>query len=61
MTCHVGTFSHSVSSLFFGIAVSAVFVVPVGIITAVANTEVTLNVLAEFVGGAAYPGISRRR
>ncbi|EJD48017.1 OPT-domain-containing protein [Auricularia subglabra TFB-10046 SS5] len=46
----------SVSSLFFGIAVSAVFVVPVGIITAVANVEVTLNVLAEFVGGAAYPG-----
>lgn len=46
----------SVSSLFFGIAISAVFLVPVGIITAVANVEVTLNVLAEFVGGAAYPG-----
>lgn len=28
----------------------------VGIITAVANTQVTLNVLAEFIGGAAYPG-----
>ncbi|KZW01241.1 OPT-domain-containing protein [Exidia glandulosa HHB12029] len=46
----------NVSSLFFGIAVSAIFVVPIGIITAVANVEVTLNVLAEFVGGAAYPG-----
>ncbi|KZV96399.1 OPT-domain-containing protein [Exidia glandulosa HHB12029] len=46
----------NVSSLFFGIAVSVIFVVPVGIITAVANTQVTLNVLAEFVGGAAYPG-----
>lgn len=46
----------SVSSLFFGIAISVVFVVPVGIIAAVTNIEVTLNVLAEFIGGAAYPG-----
>ena len=30
--------------------------VAIGIIYAVANVEVTLNVLAEFVGGAAYPG-----
>ncbi|KZV84366.1 small oligopeptide transporter [Exidia glandulosa HHB12029] len=46
----------SVSALFFGIVISFLFVVPVGIIYAVANVEVTLNVLAEFVGGAAYPG-----
>jgi len=46
----------NVSSLFFGIAVSVVFVVPVGIITSMTNLEVTLNVLSAFVGGAAYPG-----
>lgn len=46
----------SVSCLFFGIAISFVFMVPIGIITAVANVEFGLNVLSEFVGGSAYPG-----
>jgi len=46
----------SVSSLFFGVALTAVLIIPIGIITAVANTEVTLNVIAEFIGGAAFPG-----
>jgi OPT family small oligopeptide transporter len=46
----------SVSSLFFGLALTAILVIPIGIVTSVANTEVTLNVIAEFVGGAAFPG-----
>jgi OPT family small oligopeptide transporter len=35
----------------YGIALALVFVVPVGIIKAMTGIEVTLNVLAEFIGG----------
>ncbi|MDA4806192.1 OPT/YSL family transporter, partial [Enterobacter hormaechei] len=30
--------------------------VPIGLVTAVTSNEVTLNVLAEFIGGALIPG-----
>ncbi|KDQ12029.1 hypothetical protein BOTBODRAFT_176795 [Botryobasidium botryosum FD-172 SS1] len=46
----------TVGAMFFGVALAGVFVVPIGIIYAVTNNQVTLNVLAEFVGGLAFPG-----
>ena len=41
----------SVGVVFYGIALCLVFVIPVGLITAMTGIEVTLNVLAEFIGG----------
>jgi OPT family small oligopeptide transporter len=38
--------------VFYGIALCLVFIVPVGIINAITGQEITLNVLAEFIGGA---------
>ncbi len=38
--------------VFYGIALCLVFVIPAGIVTAMTGIEVTLNVLAEFIGGA---------
>lgn len=35
----------------YGVALALIFVVPVGIIKAMTGIEVTLNVLAEFIGG----------
>ncbi|KAL2204630.1 OPT oligopeptide transporter [Sarocladium strictum] len=35
----------------FGVALAIVFVIPIGIIKAMTGIEVTLNVLAEFIGG----------
>lgn len=35
----------------YGIALAVIFVIPVGIIKAMTGIEVTLNVLAEFIGG----------
>lgn len=35
----------------YGVALSMIFVIPVGIIKAMTGIEVTLNVLAEFIGG----------
>jgi OPT family oligopeptide transporter len=46
----------TVGALFMGLALAFVFAVPIGIITAVTNMEVTLNVLAEFIGGVLFPG-----
>ncbi|CAG7854939.1 Sexual differentiation process protein isp4 [Serendipita indica DSM 11827] len=46
----------TVGSLFMGIALAFVFVVPIGVIYAVTNMQVTLNVLAEFIGGLLFPG-----
>jgi OPT family small oligopeptide transporter len=42
--------------VFYGLALCIVFVVPIGIITAVTGMEVTLNVLAEFIGGSIVEG-----
>jgi OPT family small oligopeptide transporter len=38
--------------VFYGILLCMIFVVPVGIIKSMTGIEVTLNVLAEFIGGA---------
>lgn len=35
----------------YGVALALVFVIPVGIIKEMTGIEVTLNVLAEFIGG----------
>ncbi|KAM7191832.1 OPT oligopeptide transporter [Rhypophila sp. PSN 637] len=40
----------------YGIALALVFVIPVGVIKAMTGIEVTLNVLAEFIGGMIVPG-----
>jgi len=42
----------SAGVVFYGIALCLVFVVPVGIVKAITGFEITLNVLAEFIGGA---------
>ncbi|KIH86422.1 hypothetical protein SPBR_08121 [Sporothrix brasiliensis 5110] len=38
--------------VFYGIVLCVVFVIPVGIVKAMTGIEVTLNVLAEFIGGS---------
>nr|XP_018259221.1 OPT family small oligopeptide transporter [Kwoniella dejecticola CBS 10117]OBR81379.1 OPT family small oligopeptide transporter [Kwoniella dejecticola CBS 10117] len=43
-------------ALVLAIAIATVFLVPVGIITAVSNTQIGLNVLTEFVAGVLMPG-----
>lgn len=42
----------SAGVVFYGIALCLIFVVPIGIVAAITGMEVTLNVLAEFIGGA---------
>ncbi|CZR56581.1 related to sexual differentiation process protein isp4 [Phialocephala subalpina] len=42
----------TVGVVFYGIALCLVFVIPIGIIKAITGLEVTLNVLAEFIGGS---------
>jgi len=42
--------------IFYGLALCIVFVIPVGIIKAMTGIEVTLNVLAEFIGGSWVEG-----
>lgn len=42
--------------IFYGLALCVIFVVPVGIIKAMTGIEVTLNVLAEFIGGSFVEG-----
>ncbi|KAI9052070.1 hypothetical protein LZ554_004323 [Drepanopeziza brunnea f. sp. 'monogermtubi'] len=46
----------TVGVVFFGIALCLLFVVPLGIVAAMTGIEVTLNVLAEFIGGSIVPG-----
>jgi len=46
----------SVGVVFYGIALCLLFVVPIGIIKAITGIEVTLNVLAEFIGGSWVAG-----
>lgn len=42
--------------VFYGLALCLVFVIPVGIIKAMTGIEVTLNVIAEFIGGSFVEG-----
>ncbi|KAM0815560.1 putative OPT oligopeptide transporter protein-domain-containing protein [Seiridium cardinale] len=46
----------SVGVVFYGLVLCALFVIPVGIIKAMTGIEVTLNVLAEFIGGSWVQG-----
>ncbi|POV99197.1 hypothetical protein PSTT_13923 [Puccinia striiformis] len=47
---------YPVWALFVALAMSAIFVIPCGMVYAVTNTEVTMNVLAELIGGYLLPG-----
>ncbi len=42
--------------VFYGIAMCLVFIVPIGVIKAMTGVEVTLAILAEFIGGSLIPG-----
>ncbi|KAI1497904.1 OPT oligopeptide transporter protein-domain-containing protein [Biscogniauxia marginata] len=42
--------------VFYGLALCALFVIPIGIVKAMTGVEVTLNVLAEFIGGSWVQG-----
>ncbi|OCF35911.1 OPT family small oligopeptide transporter [Kwoniella heveanensis BCC8398] len=42
--------------VLFGIAMALVFIIPVGLVTAITGLQVTMNVLAELIGGAWTPG-----
>ncbi|KAK8022808.1 OPT oligopeptide transporter [Apiospora rasikravindrae] len=42
--------------VFYGLVLCLIFIIPVGIIKSMTGIEVTLNVLAEFIGGAFVPG-----
>lgn len=42
--------------VIYGIIMALIFVVPVGLIYAVTGVQVTMNVLAEFIGGSMVPG-----
>lgn len=42
--------------VFYGLILCLIFVVPVGIVKAMTGLEVTLNVLAEFIGGSWVEG-----
>ncbi|TVY44112.1 Sexual differentiation process protein [Lachnellula subtilissima] len=46
----------TVGVVFYGILLCLIFVVPVGIIKAMTGIEITLNVLAEFIGGSWVEG-----
>ncbi|KAH9815191.1 OPT-domain-containing protein [Melampsora americana] len=47
---------YPVWALFAALIMSSIFVIPCGIVFAVTNVEVTMNVLAELIGGYALPG-----
>ena len=42
--------------VFFALAVAMVFIIPIGLIEAVSNVQINLNVLSEMVAGFAMPG-----
>ncbi|KAJ7488401.1 OPT-domain-containing protein [Mycena latifolia] len=42
--------------VLYGVFLAMIFVIPVGIILAITNVQVTLNVLAELFGGLWFPG-----
>ncbi|KAL6828792.1 OPT oligopeptide transporter domain-containing protein [Trichoderma sp. SZMC 28015] len=48
--------SFPLCAFFLAIAISTVFAIPIGIIQAVTNTQIGLNVLTEFVFGYVQPG-----
>jgi len=49
--------SHTTPAVvIYGVIMSLIFVIPLGIVTAVAGGAPTLNVLAEFIGGLFDPG-----
>jgi OPT family oligopeptide transporter len=43
-------------AVFLSLAISIIFVLPIGMITAITGLEITLNVLSEFVIGLIIPG-----
>ncbi|KAJ6571281.1 OPT-domain-containing protein [Mycena capillaripes] len=42
--------------VLYGVFLAAIFVIPIGIILAITNVQITLNVLAELFGGLWFPG-----
>ncbi|ORX34223.1 OPT oligopeptide transporter protein-domain-containing protein [Kockovaella imperatae] len=52
---HWDTYSSPAIPLY-GIALALLFVIPVGMITAITGLQVTMNVLAELIGGSVEPG-----
>ena len=42
--------------VFYGIALCIIFIVPIGVIKATTGVEVSLGILAEFIGGCIVPG-----
>src|SRR5437762_7261857 len=46
----------NVQLLLFTTGIALVLVIPVGMVTAISNHEMTLNVLSELVGGFVVPG-----
>ena len=46
----------SVAVVIYGIVMAVIAIIPVGLITAVTGIQVTMNVLAEFIGGVMVPG-----
>ncbi|WVQ95348.1 OPT family small oligopeptide transporter [Kwoniella sp. CBS 9459] len=42
--------------VLFGIAMALIFIIPVGLVTAITGLQVTMNVLAELIGGSWTPG-----
>lgn len=46
----------SVGVVFYGILLCLIFVIPIGIVAAMTGIEITLNVLAEFIGGMIVEG-----
>ncbi|CAK7229702.1 hypothetical protein SBRCBS47491_007337 [Sporothrix bragantina] len=42
--------------VFFGIALCIVFIVPIGVIRAMTGIDISLGILAEFIGGSIVPG-----
>lgn len=54
----VGAYPTSTSPavVLYGLLLALIFCVPIGIIQAITNAQVTLNVLAEFFGGLWFPG-----
>lgn len=46
----------TIGVVFYGVILCLIFVVPIGIIYAMTGVEVTLNVLAEFIGGSWVEG-----
>ena len=46
--------------VLYGVFLAMIFCIPIGIIQSITNVQVTLNVLAEFLGGLWFPGNGQR-